>query len=67
MSREIPAPAERTRFWTGCTPRKPGEPHQNAYVERFNRNFREEILAHKGTWLIDPSIRPPHKANSAFN
>lgn len=23
---------------------EPGEPNQNAYIERFNRNFREDIL-----------------------
>jgi putative transposase len=41
--------AEALRAW--CEPRgihlafiEPGKPNQNAYIERFNRSFREEVL-----------------------
>lgn len=53
---------------------QPGEPNQNAYVERFNRTYREEFLSlylfrnlqevREGThvWRIDYNERRPHDA-----
>jgi len=53
---------------------QPGKPNQNAYIERFNRTFRHEILnAHLFTslqqvrdiaweWMIDYNEQRPHDA-----
>lgn len=53
---------------------QPGQPNQNAYVERFNRTYREEFLSlylfrnlhevREGThaWRIDYNERRPHDA-----
>ncbi len=53
---------------------QPGEPNQNAYVERFNRTYREEFLSlylfrnlnevREGThaWRIEYNERRPHDA-----
>lgn len=30
--------------WHGIQYIQPGKPNQNAYVERFNRTFRDEVL-----------------------
>lgn len=39
---------------------QPGKPNQNAFVERFNRSFREEIL---DAWLFNAV----HEAQSAVD
>src|SRR5690606_38007461 len=51
---------------------KPGKPNQNAYIERFNRTFREEVLGqHLFTrlddvreavywWMLDYNEQRPH-------
>ncbi|OGP16599.1 MAG: hypothetical protein A2Z79_11195 [Deltaproteobacteria bacterium GWA2_55_82] len=53
---------------------QPGQPNQNAYVERFNRTYREEFLSlylfrnlsevREGThdWRIGYNERRPHDA-----
>ena len=38
---------------------EPGEPNQNAYVERFNRTFRTEVL---DVWLTQYNEYRPHDA-----
>lgn len=38
---------------------EPGEPNQNAYVERFNRTFRTEVL---DAWLTQYNEYRPHDA-----
>ena len=53
---------------------EPGEPNQNAYIERFNRTYREELLSlylfrnlhevREAThwWRIDYNEHRPHDA-----
>jgi putative transposase len=53
---------------------QPGEPNQNAYIERFNRAYREEVLdvhlfariedVREATWrfMIDYNEHRPHDA-----
>ena len=53
---------------------QPGKPNQNAYIERFNRTFREEVLdpylflrvedlrEAAYWWMIEYNERRPHDA-----
>lgn len=36
---------------------QPGKPNQNAFIERFNRSFRQEVL---DAWLTDYNEYRPH-------
>ena len=57
---------------------QPGKPNQNAYVERFNRTYREDVLdrylfarlddVREATWrfLIDYNERREHDARNGM-
>lgn len=57
---------------------QPGNPDQNAYIERFNRSYRTEVLnahlfesiaelrAMTVTWLRMYNSERPHKASAGY-